>query len=152
MWVRRRTAVWAQVTLLILFVVNAFIPMDVAHGSYHRSVMWAFTAVVVADSVSRWAMRSKRRRAAESWPTAVGTVESTTVESSRDLLPGKRLLRADYSYRVDGHWYSGFDERTLKEAQAEQESSRLRGSPVQVRYNPQKPSDSLLLDQQPVSC
>jgi hypothetical protein len=137
---------WVRVALALFCMVNSLVPQGPPSKAVRLAAVGLGTGLMVADALWKRAMRSRRRRAAESWPTAAGTVESTSVEASSDLLPGKRLLRAAYSYKVAGNWYSGFDDRVFKEARADDEASRLRGGRIQVRYNPQKPSDSLLLN------
>ncbi len=137
---------WVRVALTVFWLVNALVPQRPSYKAVRLAALGLATGLMVVDALWKRTLRSKRRRDAESWPTAAGTLETTSVESSRDLLPGRRLLHAAYSYTVEGHWYSGFDERALKGTQAEQEASRLRGVRVQVRYNPRDPSDSLLLN------
>ena len=56
------------------------------------------------------------------------------------------VARVDYSYSVNGEYFSGYFERTfLRESSADKFVANLKGKPVFVRSNPRRPDRSALL-------
>jgi hypothetical protein len=97
----------------------------------------------------RWIQRNR----ASSWPTATGQIESVSVsEPKRFFLSTSPRGRAPayvaelaYSYSVAGNVNAGFYKREFgTEEEASEFVRDLKGKPVEVHYNPNKPSSSTL--------
>ncbi len=67
---------------------------------------WLY-GVVVAIVAGGWLVRELRSRTAQSWPTAEGTVESTTVRAEGLERNQCEIAEVNYSYQVEGEFYSG---------------------------------------------
>jgi hypothetical protein len=96
--------------------------------------------------VWRWL---QRRRAAN-WPIAEGHIESAEVTEPRPTLfstsrSSSYLAELGYSYSIAGSVEAGWHRRECPTAQEAREFIRdLKGKPVAVHYNPNKPSSSSL--------
>ncbi len=94
---------------------------------------------------------------AEDWPTVVGRVEESKVDSRSETRDGRRttMYSADvlYGYEVDGKKYQANDVRpggirssSSRESEAQMEASKYpKGSAVTVHYDPDDPSDACLV-------
>ena len=123
---------------------------DVSHWANPRNwpwIFWIWIAFVVlgwAPKVWQWA----RRKTAEGWPTISAHIDSATVCQAR--WPASQIFVAElnYSYAVNGQNYVGRFERKFATEEEAQESVRdLPGKSSFVRYNPDRPNQSMLLPQ-----
>ena len=95
-----------------------------------RSLPW----VVVKNLVAR------------RWPTHQGTVEFGSVEERRVRYIRYYVARVDYSYSVNGEYYSGPLMRVFfRESSADKFVESLKGQMVFVRSHPDHPERSALL-------
>lgn len=140
MWIR----IFGALAILVPLLMVAFMPH-----------LWTESApgfILFGVSLAIWAgqsvLRAFIRRASESWPATTGTVESVEVDLDDPRESGLRSpyeLRIAYSYRAGGDWYSGFDSRRFgRESEVDEASRGLRGKNVFVRYNPQRPEESVV--------
>jgi len=100
---------------------------------------WIYLAVfgILAGG---WLVREVRSRAAQSWPTVDGTVESTMVRVEGYGRSQREIAEVNYSYKVEGDFYSG-----AHVASSEDEFEEFpRESRVVVHYKPSNPSVSFL--------
>jgi hypothetical protein len=97
----------------------------------------------------RWFQRNR----ATSWPTATGQIETISVnEAKRSFFSGSPrgsspsyVATLDYSYFIGGNAEAGFYKREFgTEEEASEFVRDLKGKPVAVHYNPNKPSSSTL--------
>jgi Protein of unknown function (DUF3592) len=88
---------------------------------------------------------------ARSWLTCQGTVEFGSVEERHTRYKNFYIGRLDYSYSVNGEYYSGHLERTFVwEGSANKFVDGMKKQMVFVRYKPDRPERSALLrDDQP---
>jgi len=85
---------------------------------------------------------------ARGWLTHQGTVEFGSVEERRTRYKNYYIARIDYSYSVNGEYYSGYLERLfLRESSADRFVAVMKGQMVFVRSNPSRPERSALLKQ-----
>ncbi len=88
-----------------------------------------------------------RRRKARSWPVAQGRVHSADWHQPRTGTNRYFLADISYYYFVDGHFYSGYQRRSFSKAEAAADWARaMLGASIGVRYSPQAPGKSLLLE------
>jgi Protein of unknown function (DUF3592) len=79
----------------------------------------------------------------EAWPIACGLVTS----ASFDVQGNARVLRVEYSYRVENTSYRGWFKKTFhQDDEAESWKDALSGEQVIVHYDSRKPSRSLLME------
>jgi hypothetical protein len=93
-------------------------------------------------AISRFATK----RASQSWPSVLGSVEFTSVldNQGRSKLLYPHMLHIAYSYVAAGERYSGFYEQKFRrESDADALARRLKASGLMVRYNPRVPDKSL---------
>lgn len=114
-------------------------------GLIVRLVVRGMTAVFGSslDSVSsKFAIRSSKGR---DWPSCQGHVESSKSYSHEKGV----TVRIGYSYTVNGEYYAGyFEEAFYSDAPADRLTAALKeGQPVTIRYKPNKPDKSLLLEE-----
>lgn len=114
-------------------------------GLIVRLVVRGMTAVFGSslDSVSsKFAIRSSKGR---DWPSCQGHVESSKSYSHEKGV----TVRIGYSYSVNGEYYAGyFEEAFYSDAPADRLTTALKeGQPVTIRYKPDKPEKSLLLEE-----
>jgi Protein of unknown function (DUF3592) len=89
-----------------------------------------------------------RRARSANWPTTPGVVESGSVSTMR----GRTSAKIGYSYGLAGTYYSGYHTEEFDDGEkAWSYVDALKGRPVQVSYNPQKPEVSVLRNQQQLS-
>ena len=87
-----------------------------------------------------WLFRQVRSRAAQAWPMTDGTVESTTVRTEGFGRSAHDIAEVNYSYRVEGEYYSG-----AHEVSGESEFDAFpKQSRVIVHYKPSNPAVSFL--------
>ena len=100
--------------------------------------------VGIAVVGSRWRRRWEGR-ASEGWPTVFGTIEQRYVDDE-DRTPYATIA---YSYSVNGEYYAGFVRQAFPISnQAEKFLENYpRDAKVMIRYNPHKPSYSVLRDE-----
>jgi hypothetical protein len=85
---------------------------------------------------------------ARGWLTHQGTVEFGSVEERRTRYKNLYIARVDYSYSVNGEYYSGYLERVFfREGLADRFVANMKGQMVFVRSNPRHPERSALLGQ-----
>ena len=88
-----------------------------------------------------------RRRKARTWPVAQGRVHSADWRQPRTGTNRYFLADVSYYYFVDGQFYSGYQRRSFSKADAASEWVKtMMGASIEVRYNPQAPARSVLLD------
>jgi hypothetical protein len=110
------------------------------------AVVSALVGIGVSDASIRLARGVRRRfwkSVSESWPTAQAIVRSGRVESTR----GQWVVSAPYSFYAAGDRYGGRYERGFgSESKAQDALQRLLGSPPVVRYKPDDPDRSVLVE------
>jgi hypothetical protein len=85
---------------------------------------------------------------ARGWPTCQGTVESGGVEQRRVRYVSYYIAQIQYSYSVDGEYYSGSLQRSFfNESPAYKFVDTLKGQRLFVRRNANHPERSALLKQ-----
>ena len=85
---------------------------------------------------------------ARGWMTSQGTVEFGSVQQIRVRYFSYYLARIDYSYSVNGEYFSGYLERTfLRESSADKFVATMKGQMIFVRSHPTRPERSALLKQ-----
>ena len=95
------------------------------------------------DSVSsKFKWRSAKGR---DWPSCQGHIESSKAYSHEQGV----TVRIGYSYSVNGEYYAGyFEEAFYSDAPADRLTAALKeGQEVTIRYNPNRPEKSLLLEE-----
>src|SRR5512140_2819275 len=89
-----------------------------------------------------------RRRKARSWPVAQGRVHSADWRQPRTGTNRYFLADISFYYFVDGHFYSGYHRRSFSQAAAASEwVKNMLGASIEVRYDPQSPAKSVLLEE-----
>jgi hypothetical protein len=85
---------------------------------------------------------------ARGWLTHQGTIEFGSVEERRTRYKNLYIARIDYSYSVNGEYYSGYMERLFfLERSADKFVASMKGQMVFIRSNPNHPERSALLQQ-----
>ena len=117
-------------------------------------ILWVWLALLAlgnSPAVWKW---YRKRRALESWTTTSAKIELAHVGQptgvDRFFNQRRNTVRAtlDYSYVVEGERQMGRYERVFADKLDAEELLRdLEGKPVPVRFNPSKPSESLLPDE-----
>jgi hypothetical protein len=83
---------------------------------------------------------------AQGWPSNHGTIEFGSVQEQRTRYFTYYIARIDYSYSVNGEYFSGYKEKLFfRESSADKFVAPMKGLMVFVRANPQKPQRSALL-------
>jgi len=105
-----------------------------------------FVAAVVLLTFRALAWNYVKRLLARGWATSRGTAEFGSVEERRTRYGKYYIARIDYSYSVNGEYYSGSRERLFfRESSADRFVGTLKGQMVFVRSNPNHPDRSALL-------
>ena len=87
-----------------------------------------------------WLLRQLRSRAAQAWPVVDGTVEFNTVRTEGFGRSEHDIPEVNYSYRVEGEYYSG-----AHVVSSEVEFAAFpKQSRVVVHYKPSNPAVSFL--------
>ena len=103
---------------------------------------------IIALTIRGLAWNHVKALLARGWLTQQGTVEFGSVEERRTRYKNIYIGRIDYSYSVNGEYYSGYLERLfLRERSADRFVSTMKGQMVFVRSNPNHPERSALLKQ-----
>jgi len=85
---------------------------------------------------------------AQGWLTHQGIIEFGSVEGRNIHYLHYYVARLDYSYSVNGNYFSGFKEKVyLRKKSAERLLAMMKGNLVFVRSHPAKPQISALLKQ-----
>lgn len=112
-------------------------------------VVWVWFALILFGwiaSLWRWLQRKR----ALGWPIADGRIESVGVRKPNFSLTTKRgyyVSELSYSYSLAGTIYAGRYKRDIAaEGEANEFVRDLQGKAVPVRYHPNKPSTSSLLE------
>jgi len=99
---------------------------------------------VLAERGWQWLLRRK----AHQWPMAQGRVHAADWRQPRTGTNRYFLADLSYYYFVDGHFFSGYHRRSFSTADAAAGWVRkLQAATIQVRYNTQSPSRSMLLEE-----
>jgi len=110
--------------------------MPVDDSSVHY---WVFVAVLTSTA-GGWLLRQLRSRGAQAWPIADGTVEFNTVRTEGFGRSEHDVAEVNYSYRVEGEYYSG-----AHVVSSELEFAAFpKQSRVVVHYKPSNPAVSFL--------
>jgi len=89
-----------------------------------------------------------KRLLAGAWATNQGTVEFGNVEERRTRYGRYYIARIDYSYSVNGEYYSGdLQKLFVRERSADRFVGDMEGQTVFVRSHPSHPERSALLKQ-----
>lgn len=85
----------------------------------------------------------RQNRAFVSWPSTEATVQFGTVHS-----PGPRQFWAEltYTYFVEEYRSGTHVHRFRKEDEADEFLRQIKDKRLQIRYNPRKPDESVILD------
>ncbi len=107
-----------------------------------------FTIAVILLIIRGLAWNQVKALLARGWRTHQGTVEFGSVEERRTRYKNLYIARIDYSYSVNGEYYSGYLERLfLLGSSADRFVAAMKGQMVFVRSNPNRPERSALLKQ-----
>jgi hypothetical protein len=107
---------------------------------YIHWVKWVVTGAIGLAATLKLALR---RRRSESWPMLPARVERAEVHNEDTGYS----VTLDYSYQVNGEFFSGFYEKRFKWRRfAEEFETMNRGQQLFVRYDPEKPEISVLRD------
>ena len=111
-----------------------------------------FTALilmaVIAGLIRGLAWNQVKAFLARGWLIQQGTVEFGNVEARRMRYKDLYIARIDYSYSVNGEYYSGHLERLFfLESSADRFVAAMKGQMVFVRSNPNQPERSAMLKQ-----
>jgi hypothetical protein len=111
------------------------------HSSLTRFLpLIVYLAAFVASGLGRLHQRRSR-----SWPFTPATIESGSVDMVTRDGRWAYLLKASYSYSVDGERYGGnYTELFSTASEAEGVLESLREMPPPVRYKPGDPSESAM--------
>ena len=105
-----------------------------------------FVAAVVLLTFRALAWNYVKRLLAKGWATSQGTAEFGSVEERRTRYGKYYIARIDYSYSVNGEYYSGSRERLFfRESSADRFVGTMKGQMFFVRSNPNHPDRSALL-------
>jgi hypothetical protein len=101
---------------------------------------------LTALAIRRLAWNYVMRLVAGGWTTGQGTIEFGSVEERRTRYGSYYVARIDYSYSVNGEYFSGYLERVFVwESSADKFVAAMKGHSVFVRSNPNNPERSALL-------
>ncbi len=103
--------------------------------------------IILTGVLSAW-WEWWRRRRAEGWPAAQGRIVSTFVRVRSGRRRSAYEAEIAYSFSVDGECNVGrYSETFASDDEAREYVRNLEGKPVAIRYNPERPESSLLLEQ-----
>jgi hypothetical protein len=135
-------------------IKNPFRWADPSTWPWFVYVELAVIAAGFAKPIWRWIQRSR----AERWPITTGKIESVSVNEAKQFFSSSKLPQSlptwssptyvaelGYSYSLAGKVEAGIDKREFGAEEEAWEFLRdLKGKPVLVHYNPDKPSTSTL--------
>ena len=105
-------------------------------------------AAVTIAAIRVLAANQVKSLLARGWLTNHGSVEFGSVEEHRVRYFSYYIARLDYSYSVNGEYYSGdLQELFLRERSADKFVDTMKGQMVFVRSHPSRPERSALLKQ-----
>jgi len=105
-----------------------------------------FVAAVTALAIRGLAWNYVKSLLAGGWATSQGRVEFGNVEERRTRYGSYYIARIDYSYSVNGEYYSGYLEKLFFwESSADRFVGAMKGQAIFVRSNPNHPELSALL-------
>ena len=114
-----------------------FLPFDISLGL-------AFTLIALLRPV--W--RRIKSLPARGWLTIQGTVRSAQVERARGGFVDYYLVQVTYTYVLNGEYYAGSYEKSFfRKKSAEEFAAELKSQMAFVRYKPDLPERSTLLEQ-----
>ncbi len=114
--------------------------------------LWlAISLGTVAILAVFWVLRRMKLRRARTWPAQFGRLDSTAVRlysNGGQAAGSKFIAELKYSYSAQGQQYSGGLSRSfLLKARADRWIGNYAiGQRVMVRYNPAKPRDSVIFE------
>jgi len=92
--------------------------------------------------------RRARFHGSASWPTTQGTVETSDVKEVRTRNTHYFFAVMDYSYEINGEYYSGrFTKNFETESDASEYAEAKRTNGIIVRFNPAKADHSCAVDE-----
>ena len=110
-------------------------------GAFHSLIAVAAGAAVVL--FRNWWQRVREKRAAM-WPSAPGEVQSATVKKSQQGC----WVQVSYRYYARGEYrYGKYRRHFRRKAAAQAFAEAIRGRSIQVRFQEDKPGESVLLEQ-----
>lgn len=102
---------------------------------------------VLAERGWQWFLRRRARR----WPAAEGRAHTVDWRQPRTGTSRYFIGDLSYYYFANGHFYSGYYRRSFSKAgDAGEWVRRMRDAAIQVRYKPNSPGTSLLLEDEQV--
>lgn len=122
----------------------------------NQDILWlAISILVLATMAGLWLRRRVKLQRARSWPIVSAQVESTVVRLEGSGTQQSRYIAdINYSYGLDGQKYSGHLRRSfMLHGRAHKWVERFpKDIVLSVRYDPVKPHDSVLFeDEQPIA-
>jgi hypothetical protein len=119
-------------------------------AAMNQDTFWLVLSIAVLLTFgARWLLRRRKLALARSWPTVTGRVESTATRlEQRGGGQSVHVGEVTYSYSLEGREYSGSWRRQfmLHSSLERWTGGYQAGQPLMVRYNPDKPHDSVLDD------
>jgi hypothetical protein len=110
-------------------------------GTFHYPLAFIIGAVAVA--IRKYLQRIRENRAAM-WPSADGQVQTATVKKQQQGC----WVEVSYRYYAQQEYrYGTYKRHFARKAPAEAFAEAIRGRSVQVRFRDDKPSESILLEQ-----
>jgi hypothetical protein len=110
-------------------------------GTFHYFIAAIVGAVAVA--VRKYIQRIRENRAAM-WPSADGQVQTATVKKSQYGC----WVEVSYRYYAQQEYrYGKYRRHFARKAAAQAFADAIRGRSLQVRFRDEKPSESILLEQ-----
>lgn len=114
-------------------------PQWITFGAWPSDLFPLAAAFAVATLQRVW--KSYQHHRGETWPISYGRILSTAVETQGNAV----VLKAPYSYRVGNESYGATFRKIFSDSdQANSWDKALTGKEVPVRYDPNKPSRSLV--------
>jgi hypothetical protein len=117
-----------------------------------QDVLWLIISLaVLAILAVFWVLKRMKLRRARAWPTLFGRMDSSAVRlHSNGAQPAgsKFVAEIKYSYSLQGQRYSGSVRRSflIKGKADKWIGNYAHGQPLMIRYNPDKPKDSVLFE------
>lgn len=114
-------------------------PYVAASGDWLSDLLPLVAAFGLATLQRAW--KSYQQRRGETWPISYGRILSTGVETQGNAV----VLKAPYSYRVANQAYGATFKKVFSDSdEAKSWEKALAGKEVPVRYDPNKPSRSVI--------